>query len=243
MEPVSILGVRVDDVTLDEAVERIANFLLEPRCHQIATVNPEFIVAARRNPEFSKILGDSDLNVPDGANLVRAARFLRQPLRERVGGRDLILKLAEKGASREWAFFLLGGRENAGILAAQNLQNRFPKLKIVGSFEGSPAEQFDNDLVSRVNESGADILLVAYGAPKQDLWIGRNKMELSSRAAIGVGGALDSIAGKVPIAPMWMQRAGLEWLFRLYTEPWRWRRQLALAEFVRLTLLERLRWG
>jgi N-acetylglucosaminyldiphosphoundecaprenol N-acetyl-beta-D-mannosaminyltransferase len=240
---VSILGVRVDDVTLDEAVERIASFLLEPRCHQIATINPEFIVAARRDPEFSRVLGDSDLNVPDGANLVRAARFLRQPLRERVGGRDLILKLAEKGASHGWAFFLLGGRENAGVRAAQNLQIRFPNLKIVGSFEGSPAKQFDNDLVSRVNKSGADILLVAYGAPKQDLWIGRNKMDLSSRAAIGVGGAFDSIAGKVPIAPMWMQRAGLEWLFRLYTEPWRWRRQLALAEFVRLTLLERLRWG
>ena len=240
MESADILGVRVDNVTLNEAIEQVAEFLREDRCHQVATVNPEFIIAARRVPEFAQVLAACDLNVPDGANLVRAAGFIGQPLRERVGGRDVVLRLAERGASEGWKFYLLGGRENVAEISARKLCALFPNLQVVETFEGSPDKRFDEEMVARVNASGAGILLVAYGAPKQELWIGRNRGRLLPRVAIGVGGAFDSIAGRVPIAPTWMQRAGLEWLFRLVIEPWRWRRQIALVEFLGLILIERL---
>ena len=171
---------------------------------------------------------------------MRAAGFIGQPLRERVGGRDVVLRLAERGASEGWKFYLLGGRENVAEISARKLCALFPNLQVVETFEGSPDERLDDEMVSRVNASGAEILLVAYGAPKQEFWIGRNRGRLLPRVAIGVGGAFDSIAGRVPIAPTWMQRAGLEWLFRLVIEPWRWRRQIALVEFLGLILIERL---
>lgn len=231
MNSVEILGVRVDDVTMDQAVERIADMVRAPRCCQIATVNPEFIMVARRNPNFARALAESDLNLPDGANLVRAARLLGHPIHERVAGSDLIWRLAARAADEGWKVYLLGAREGVGSRAATRLCRRYPLLRIAGVFPGSPDPQNDNDQINRVNAAAADVLLVAYGAPAQDLWIARNRPRLSAHAAMGVGGAFDFIAGQVSRAPQWMQRAGLEWLFRVVRQPWRVKRQLALLEF------------
>jgi N-acetylglucosaminyldiphosphoundecaprenol N-acetyl-beta-D-mannosaminyltransferase len=239
MHSVDVLGVRVDDVTMEQACACVADFVGEPKCHQIATVNPEFIMLARRHPEFSGVLAASDLNLPDGANLVRAARALGQPLRERVAGSDLIWRIAARAAEERWAIFLLGAGEGIAANAAMKLRTRFPCLQIAGVWAGSPRPQDEVEQVARVNQSGAAILLVAYGAPAQDLWIARNRRRLTPHVAMGVGGALDFIAGRVPRAPLWMQRAGMEWLFRLAREPWRMRRQLALLEFAWLVVQAR----
>jgi N-acetylglucosaminyldiphosphoundecaprenol N-acetyl-beta-D-mannosaminyltransferase len=239
MHSVEILGVRVDDVTMEQASACIADFVSEPRCHQIATVNPEFIMLARRQPEFARVLVASDLNLPDGANLVRAARALGRPLRERVAGSDLVWRIAEYATEKGWKIFLLGAGEGIAAQAAVKLRERFPCLQIAGVWAGSPRPRDEAEQVARVNQSGAEILLVAYGAPAQDLWIARNRQRLTPHIAMGVGGALDFIAGRVPRAPLWMQRAGLEWLFRLTREPWRMRRQLALFEFTWLVFLAR----
>lgn len=239
MNSVEILGVRVDDVTMEQAVERVASMIGEPRCHQIATVNPEFIMVARRDPEFSRVLAASDLNLPDGANLVRAARILGHPLHERVAGSDLIWRIAARAAQEGWKLFMLGAGEGIGAQAAAVLRGRCPDLQIAGVWAGSPQSRFDSEQVARVNASGGDILLVAYGAPAQDLWIARNRERLNPRMAMGVGGAFDFIAGMVPRAPLWMQRAGLEWLFRLTRQPWRAKRQLALIDFAWRVLMAR----
>lgn len=245
MRSVDILGVRVDDVTMAEALEWVEAALAGPHpgARQIATVNPEFVVAAQHHPEFARVLGRSDLNVPDGANLVRAARLLGRPLRERVGGCDLTLSIAERAAAGGWKLFLLGAREGVAAQAAARLCERWPGLQLAGVWSGSPDPAEENDIVKRVNESGADILLVAYGAPAQDLWIARNRARLRPRVTMGVGGSFDYIAGRLPRAPAWMQRAGLEWLFRLVRQPWRIKRQLALVEFVGLVLRARARRG
>jgi N-acetylglucosaminyldiphosphoundecaprenol N-acetyl-beta-D-mannosaminyltransferase len=243
MNSVHILGVRVDDVTMDAALESVAQFMQEPRLHQIASVNPEFIMAARRNPEFARVLEENDLNLPDGANLIRASRFLRKPLRQRVAGSDLIWHLGERAAQEGWRIFFLGAREGVAEQASEKLLARYPRLQIAGVYAGSPQPRHDAEQVGRVIASGAQILFVAYGAPAQDLWIARNRTPLSGsvRVAMGVGGAFDFIAGRVPRAPMWMQSAGLEWLFRLIQEPRRWRRQLALVEFTWQVLRARRR--
>ncbi len=213
----------------------------ESRCRQFASVNPEFIMTARRNPAFMQALDASDLNLPDGANLVRAARWLGRPLRERVAGSDLAPLLAARAAERGWRLYLLGAAEGVAAQAATSLCKRFPGLKIAGVWSGSPDPGEEEELVRRVNESGADILLVAYGAPAQDLWIARNRGKLEARVAIGVGGTLDFIAGRIPRAPLWMQHMGLEWLFRLILQPSRIKRQIVLVGFAWLVLRERMK--
>ncbi len=242
MNSVRILGVRVDDLTMDEALAQATQFIDEPRLHQIATVNPEFILAARYQPDFARVLAQTDLNLPDGANLVRAARGLSRPLRERVAGIDFVWQIVGRAAERDWKIFLLGAREGVAVEAAAKLRERYTRLKIVGTWAGSPDPREEAELVRRVNASAAQILFVAYGAPAQDLWIARNRGQLAPnvRVAMGVGGAFDFIAGRVPRAPVWMQRVGLEWLFRLARQPWRIRRQLRLIEFAWLVARERL---
>lgn len=243
MPAVAIFGVRVDDVTMEEAIACVARYVGEPgpRCRQIATVNPEFIMLARRNQDFASVLAASDLNLPDGANLVRAARMLGQPLRERVAGSDLIWQIAAKGAEAGWRIFLLGAGEGIAAQAAARLRERYPRLQVTGEWAGSPDPSEDRSQVARVNDSGAEVLFVAYGAPAQDLWIARNRERLDVRVAMGVGGALDFISGHIPRAPLWIQRAGLEWLFRLTRQPWRMRRQLALVQFAWLVVRARMK--
>lgn len=232
MNSINVLGVRVDDVSLQEAIQRAELFVQEPRVHQIATVNPEFIAAARRDPEFARVLAECDLNLPDGANLVRAAQRLGTPLRERVAGTDFVLYFSGVAAVCGWSVFVLGGRNGVGGQAAGRLQSRYRHLRVAGIFEGSPSEKEEAEIRARINGSGAEILYVAYGAPAQDLWIARNKNELQTvRVAVGVGGAFDYLAKRVRRAPRWMQEHRLEWLWRLMLQPWRARRQWALVQF------------
>lgn len=239
LNSITVLQVRVDDVTLDEALALTEEWMQEPRLHHIMTVNPEFVMAAQKNPEFAAALAASDLNLPDGANLVRAAEQQGTPLRERVAGTDYMWYLCGIAAVSNWSVFLLGGRRGVGQNAAERLQARYPKLKVAGLWEGSPSPQQQAGIVERVNASGASILFVAYGSPAQDLWIRRNRAALENiRAAVGVGGAFDYIARRVPRAPGWMQRLGLEWLFRLVVQPWRIKRQWVLAEFTLKMLVQ-----
>lgn len=236
MNSITVLGVRVDDVTMTEALARVDDFMQEPRLHQIITVNPEFVMAAQDDAVFARALAESDLNLPDGANLVRAAQAQGTPLRERVAGTDFVWYLCGLAATLGWRVFLLGGRNGVGGQAAARLQMRYRNLKIVGMFEGTPDARDEADIIARVNESGAELLFVAYGAPAQDLWIYRNRAQLPNvRVAVGVGGAFDFIAKKIRRAPKLIQDLGLEWLFRLSLQPWRIRRQWALVHFVRLT--------
>lgn len=232
MNSIQVLGVRVDDVTLAEALAETDEFMHEPRLHQIVTVNPEFIMAAQTDANFARVLVASDMNLPDGANLLRAAQAQGTPLRERVAGTDFMWYLSGLAATVGWKIFLLGGRDGVGAQAAARLQARYRKLQIVGVYEGSPDDREAADILARINASGAEILFVAYGAPAQDLWIQEQRDKLPNvRVAIGVGGAFDFVARRVRRAPSWMQRVGLEWFFRLALQPWRARRQWALVTF------------
>jgi N-acetylglucosaminyldiphosphoundecaprenol N-acetyl-beta-D-mannosaminyltransferase len=229
---VTILGVPVHAVTMAGALDAVRRFMAEPRLHQIATVNPEFVMAAQENAAFAEVLRAADLNLPDGVGLLYAARWLGSPLPERVPGSAFIYHLAELAAAEGWPLFLLGAGPGVAEEAAAILGERYPGLTIAGTYAGSPDPAENDALVARINGSGAQVLYVAYGAPKQDLWIARNRETLTAvRVAVGVGGSLDFIAGRAVRAPQWAQDAGLEWLHRLVKEPWRWRRMLALPRF------------
>ena len=242
MKSAEILNVRIDAVTTAQTLDLISDFMQEPRVHQICTANPEFVMKAQGDAAFLRVLDSADLNLPDGIGLVLAARFLGSPVPERVPGSTLTYQLAELCAEKGWRLFLLGAAPTVADQAAAILQARYPQLNVVGTYSGSPALAENDQIVARINASRADILGVAYGAPKQDKWIARNRETLETvRVAIGIGGSLDFIAGISIRAPEWVQKLGLEWLHRLIKEPWRWRRMLALPRFVWAVILQRVR--
>lgn len=231
-----ILTVRVDEVTFKDALARIEQFLLEDGLHQIATINPEFVVLAQKHSGFHQALQQTALNVPDGVGLVWASRRLGMPLKERVTGQELVDGIAALAAKRGDRVFMLGAREGIASRAAESLVLRHPGLAIVACYAGSPSIEEEEGIIERVNSSGANILFVAYGPPKQELWIARNSKRLDVTIAVGVGGTFDTLAGIVPRAPAWMRRSGLEWTYRLLREPRRLRRQLAIPYFMWLVI-------
>jgi N-acetylglucosaminyldiphosphoundecaprenol N-acetyl-beta-D-mannosaminyltransferase len=233
---INILGIKIDDVTSEEALARIEQFVADGRPHLVTTVNPEFIVAAQTDDAFAQVLNQADLNLADGQGLLWAARLLGGSLRERVTGVDTLVKLAELSAKKGYAIYLLGAAEGVAEAAAQVLSSRFPGLRVAGTYAGSPVPEEDEDIVERIRRADPQLLFVAYGAPRQEQWIVRNMPRLQVPVAMGVGGALDFISGKSSRAPVWVQRLGLEWLHRLANEPWRWRRMTALPRFCWLVL-------
>ncbi|MBN1954416.1 MAG: WecB/TagA/CpsF family glycosyltransferase [Anaerolineae bacterium] len=238
---VRILGIPVHDVTYDEALAWIGRWIAQGEARQITTVNPEFVMRAQHDAEFRAVLERADLCVPDAVGITLAARYLGQPLRGRVAGIDLVERLAARAAAEGWRIFMLGAAPGVAKRAAAILTGRNPSLDVCGTHAGSPAAEEENDIVQRVRAARADILLVAYGAPAQDLWIARNLERSSAAVGIGVGGAFDYIAGTVQRAPPWVQRVGLEWLYRLARQPWRWQRQLALPRFALAVLFSKRR--
>ncbi|GAB4576214.1 MAG: hypothetical protein Kow0077_31560 [Anaerolineae bacterium] len=234
---VRILGIPLDPLTWDGLRSTLREWISGDRPRQICTVNPEFVMVAQHDVIFYNLLNRVDRCVADGQGLLWAARWLGTPLPERVTGSDGVPRIAAWAAAEGWRIFLLGAAEGVAAKAADILQAEHPGLQIAGTFAGSPAADEEEAIVDLINRSNADILFVAYGAPRQDKWIARNLPRLNVRVAMGVGGSLDFIVGVQKRAPQSWQRLGLEWLYRLLQEPWRWRRMTRLPRFVLAVLL------
>lgn len=248
---IEILGVRIHCVnfaqTLDqferwicsEAAQEVASKIknLPPPIHQVCTVNPEFIMAARHDPRFAAVLRAADLCVPDGIGVVWAAQRQGIQLSERVTGSDGIYRICERAAERGWRVFFLGAADGVAAEAARRLQQLYPGLQVAGAYSGSPQAEEWPTIADQLQTTCPDILFVAYGHPRQDFWIAQHRHELPAKVAIGVGGAFDFVAGVTVRAPVWMQQAGIEWLYRLIQQPWRWRRMAVLPLFVLHVLL------
>lgn len=226
-----VLGVRVDAVTFDRTLTQIESFIAEGRPHQIVTVNPEFVMAAQSDAEFRQIINASALALPDGVGVWLASRYLGRPLPERIPGVDLVQQLAALSADRGYRLFFLGAMPGVADKAVEVLRARYPGLALAGTCVGSPSLEDEAAIREQVRATHPQVLFVAYGAPAQDRWIARNLDLLGVPVCIGVGGSFDFIAGVRPRAPGWMRRWGMEWLHRLITQPWRWRRMLALPCF------------
>lgn len=235
-----ILGVPVHHVDYDEALTLMERFIESGQPHQVATVNPEFIMRARRDAEFLRILRSADLCLPDGVGLLWAGRVLGRPFKARVTGVDTTWKLMGLAAQRGYRVFLLGARPGVAERTAQVLTGTHGGLAVAGTYAGSPSPNEEEAIGALIREADPHILLVAYGAPAQDKWIARNQPRLGVPLAMGVGGAFDFISGVARRAPLAMQRVGLEWLHRLYCEPWRWRRMTALPLFALHVLRQRI---
>lgn len=198
---------------------------------QVVTLNPEMIMQARRQPELAQAIRQAGLVLPDGAGVVWGARRLGAALPDRIAGADFLGLLADLARQRNCSLFLLGAAPGVAEAAARRLQGEHSGLRIAGTWAGSPATSEAATICTRIRDSGATLLAVAFGVPQQDLWISRHLDASGARVGIGVGGTLDYLAGKVPRAPVMLRRMGLEWAFRLVRQPWRLPRMLRGGRF------------
>jgi N-acetylglucosaminyldiphosphoundecaprenol N-acetyl-beta-D-mannosaminyltransferase len=221
-------GTRVHQVDLTNAVERMREFALSGRPHRAVTVNLDFLSLAERNPEFRSAINSADLAVADGMPLVWVSRLRGTPIPARVTGVELVHAGCELAIEMHRGIFLLGARPGIGLAAAGRLKQLHPGLRIAGVFAPPPlplSKQNQKRALELINAAAPAFLFVAFGAPRQDLWIAEHLDQLNVGMAMGVGGVLDLFAGLSSRAPGWMQTAGLEWAYRLGREPRRlWRR-------------------
>jgi len=238
---VDVLGIPFDRLDLPSAAAVLLERLEAGRRTFVITANPEFVMLARDDPGLRLIAAEADLVVPDGTGVVLGSRLLGDALPGRAPGRLLIDGLAARAVGLGASFYLLGAGDGVAARAAERLRRRHHELRIVGADPGDPDPSADHEVVARIAAAAPHILLVAYGMPAQERWIARNLARLPSvRIAIGVGGVLDQLAGVAPVPPRVVHAVGLEWLWRLAREPWRWRRQRALPAFAALVVARSL---
>jgi N-acetylglucosaminyldiphosphoundecaprenol N-acetyl-beta-D-mannosaminyltransferase len=241
---VELDGVRVDRVDLAEAAAHIDHFLRSAERHQVVTVNLDFLAVARQNPRFRETLNRASLAVADGMPLVWLSRLRGEPLPERVTGMALVDECAGLAERDGRGVYLLGAAPGIAEAAGRALQKRYPGLRIAGTCSppvGALSARDNASIVREINRCRPAVLLVALGAPRQDLWIRDNLHALDLSVAMGVGCVFDVLAGVVDRAPTWMQSWGLEWAYRLGREPRRLWRRYVLNDaplFARLLLSE-----
>lgn len=228
---VNICGIGIDNIEMSDVISKMDSYIKDGRPSYIVTPNADHIVKLQRDPEFKKIYGEATLVLVDGMPLLWAAKFLGAPLKERISGADLFPKLCEVAAARGYRIFFLGGREGAAVKAAKILKARYPAMQVVGVYSppfGFEKDAVENDkIVAMIKTAKPDILFVGLGAPKQEKWIYEHKDQCEVPVSIGIGVSFEFIAGIVKRAPVWMQKSGLEWFWRLMMEPKRlWKRYL-----------------
>ena len=225
MNKINILGTEINKIDYSQTLSKIEEFITDQEQHYIVTPNPEIVLKASRDTYYRGILNNASLSLPDGFGLILGSWFLGDPIYHRVTGIDLTYKISELVAKKGYKLFLLGGREDATQIAKTKLELRYKGLQIVGAEEGlqnvqKSNEEKNNQIIEKIKDSGAQILLVAYGAPWQEKWIWENLSKIPNiKIAMGVGGTFDFISKKILRAPRLLRKLGLEWLWRLFMEP------------------------
>lgn len=229
---VPVLNVMIDSVTMTEAVRIVENYIKTARPHIVATANAEMIMMANSDVELMDILNNADLVVPDGAGTVWAARHHSYEMPERVAGFDLVQNLLAQGAKKNFKIFFLGAAPDVVEKAKVAAEKKYKGIQIVGIRDGYFSKEQETDIIEEIKNANPDILLVALGVPRQEKWIKKYMEQLNVPVSIGVGGTFDVMAGVVKRAPVWMQKAKLEWLYRGLKQPTRIGRLMALPRFV-----------
>jgi N-acetylglucosaminyldiphosphoundecaprenol N-acetyl-beta-D-mannosaminyltransferase len=232
MLKVDICNIKIDNLSMQGALKEIEHLIKgEGQRAFVVTPNVDHLVKLQKDMDFKRVYDAASLVLADGMPLIWASKFLGTPLKEKISGSDLFPKLCELAQKREYSLFFLGGRPGAAQKAAEKLRAIYKKIQIVGIY--SPPFGFENDkiendkIVSMIKNARPDILFVGLGAPKQEKWIYKHYEELNIPVSIGIGVTFEFFAGFVKRAPLWMQKAGCEWLWRLMEEPERlWKRYL-----------------
>ena len=232
LKQVEILGVNVNSLTMSQAVEAVQQFIAEKKVALVATANAEMLMRSTQDEELKDILNQADLVVPDGAGTVWAAGHLGEPMPERVAGFDLAQELMREAPARGDRIYFFGSAPGVADKAKAKAEELYPGIQVVGTRNGFFTEADEPGIIAEIKAARPDILLAALGVPKQEKWLKKHMQELQVPVSIGVGGTLDVMAGVMERAPLWMQKAKLEWLFRGLKQPSRAGRLLALPKFV-----------
>ena len=254
---IKLFQVGIDQVDNQETIQKIEEFIVSKKPHQIVTPDTLAVLRARKDLKYQAILKSADLVTPDGAGILWAATTLNHPLPERVTGIDIIHNICRLAAKKGYSLYLLGSYPGVTSEAALNLTRKYPGIKIAGTHhgyfggggrencgdvkEGNSGKNKDEEkIIAEIKEKRPDVLLVGMGVPKQEKWISKNLDKLDVPVCMGVGGSFDVLSGRIPRAPLWMQRHGMEWIYRSIKQPNRAFRTLALFYFIWLVILGKI---
>ncbi len=240
MNSISIMGVRIDNVTMEEVVDIVEKKLEKKEKYIIYTPNTEIVMMCQDDDEFLKYMNQSDINIPDGIGLIYASKIKNMPLKEKVAGFDLSMKLLDIANRNGLKLYAVGGKPGVAENALENVHKKYSNINIIGShhgyFKGAHLGQGGHEeellVIDEINTKKPDILFVGFGAKKQEQWIQYNKDKINAKIIIGNGGTIDVLAGNVKRAPDIYVNLGLEWLYRLAKEPKRITRQIVLPVFM-----------
>lgn len=246
MEKVSIFGVEIFNITFEEAIDIVKDFLKEDKLHTIVTPNTEIVMDAKNNPEIREIINKKDLVVADGIGLIYGSKIRKKPLKERVTGFDISMKLLEIAKQEGYSVYLLGTKEEIVKKAYDNLMED-EELNVVGYhngyFKGAHLgiknHEEEQSVINEINELKPDIIFLGMGYPKQELWMEENQDKLNSKIIIGNGGVIDILAGEAKRAPKIFIKLNLEWFYRLISDPSRIKRQMAIPKFLISIILDK----
>jgi len=226
-ERINMLGITMHNLTMPEAVKQITSIALAGDTAQVSFVNADCANIAFERPDYRKVLQRSRLVLADGIGVRLAGKLLNQNIRENVNGTDLLPFLCASMEREGLRLYLLGGRPGVPEAAVNRLEKEYPNLNICGSHHGYFSEREQPAMIEEIARANVDVLLVAFGVPKQETWISSHQEELGAKVCVGVGGLLDFYSGRIPRAPDWMRELGMEWVYRFIQEPRRmWRRYL-----------------
>ena len=236
---IDIMGLQFDNITMEEALDAAKALLQGEHAARVVTPNAEIAYEALHDENMRTLLNSAELMLPDGAGVVLASKILKTPLKQKVAGVDFADGLLGVLETTGQSLYLLGSKPGVGELAAQKMMQKHPRLRIAGIADGY--FQDEAPVIDKINASGADVLFVCLGAPKQEQFMARHQKALHVKLMAGLGGTLDSFAGTVKRAPRWMIRLNLEWLYRLIKEPKRFKRMLRLPKYLWAVVCKRIR--
>jgi N-acetylglucosaminyldiphosphoundecaprenol N-acetyl-beta-D-mannosaminyltransferase len=235
---VEAFGVRISPVSMNEAMDKIDSFIQTRAPHHVVTSDANAILRAQEDSEYADIIRRAALITPDGYGVMWGARLLNLPIYERVTGVDMVTGICERAAQKGYSIYILGSSPGVASTAAQKLAQRYSGLRIAGTQHGYFKPEDEDAIVRQIHDAKPDVLFVAFGIPKQEKFIAKHFHALNVPVSLGVGGSFDVYSEKLKRAPIYIQRAGLEWLYRVWQEPWRWKRMSYVPRFMMLALRE-----
>lgn len=236
---VTVLGVSFDRVTLEEAYQKFKSLLKTGGFHYIVTPNPEIVMKAQKDSRYRNVLAGAALTLPDGIGIVIGTKFRKNKITQRVPGFEFTSEILRHAVSEGYRIFLIGGKPGVALDAKSNLEKAYPGIQVVGAEHGYFQKEEEPEMVKAILDSGANVILSAMGAPRQEYFLFDHKEEFQDAIGIGVGGTLDVLAGRVERAPEFYQKIGMEWLYRMVKEPVRLKRAGALPLFLLKAFTER----
>ncbi len=242
MHSIKILSIRVDNISLKNAIILVDDFLTNGKSRQIITANPLMILEACKNEKLKNVFDEAALVIPESAGVSWAAKFLGTPLKEKIPGIDFMISLLKYAQQKNCPIFFLGAKEEVITKATGEIKKKFPDLKIAGFHNGYFRETGnEQDVISQIKSSGAEILFAGLNTPFQEIWLNKNIHKFGVKIAMGVGGSFDVLSGNLRRAPKWMINLNIEWFFRVVQQPWRILRIIKLFSFALKIFKEKIR--